>query len=73
MTSDFPRLANYTAPLGPLSPQQRPALSAFRMPPIPRMTPAIGTRATPHTTFKTVPTGGVSRPMELLMMNITPK
>src|SRR5881398_111355 len=28
---------------------------------------------TPHTTFSTTPTGGVIRPMALLMMNSTPK
>src|SRR5262252_6992477 len=48
-------------------------VSAIRNGMTPRITPAIGTLATPQTTFSTVPTGGVSRPMELLMMNRTPK
>ena len=39
----------------------------------PRMTSLIDTRATPQTTFSTMPTGGVSRPIALLMMNSTPK
>ena len=30
-------------------------------------------RETPATTLRTVPTGGVIRPIELLMMNSTPK
>lgn len=33
----------------------------------------IGTRATPLATFKTVPAGGVIRPIALLMTNRTPK
>ena len=33
----------------------------------------IGTRATPHTTFSTVPTGGVIRPIEQLITNNRPK
>ena len=33
----------------------------------------IEMRATPQTTFSTVPTGGVTRPMALFMMNSTPK
>src|SRR5690606_26481261 len=39
----------------------------------PHTTRPNGTRATPLTTFNTTPTGGVSRPMQLFMMNMTPK
>ena len=41
------------------------------------MTPFINSSMfsleTPQMTFRTVPTGGVIRPIELLMMNRTPK
>ena len=33
----------------------------------------IGTLATPHTTFSTVPTGGVIKPIEQLITNSRPK
>jgi len=39
----------------------------------PRVTSSIFMRPTPATAFSTVPTGGVTKPIELLMMNITPK
>ncbi len=39
----------------------------------PRVTSSMRMRPTPATTLSTVPTGGVTRPIELLMMNITPK
>jgi hypothetical protein len=39
----------------------------------PRITSVIDTRATPLTTLSTMPTGGVMRPIALLMMNSTPK
>ncbi len=39
----------------------------------PRITNVIGMRATPQTTLSTMPTGGVIRPMALLMMKSTPK
>ena len=39
----------------------------------PRVTSSIFMRPTPATTLSTVPTGGVIRPIELLMMNSTPK
>ena len=39
----------------------------------PRITSSMRMRATPATTLSTVPTGGVTSPIELLMMNSTPK
>ena len=39
----------------------------------PRITRSIGTPATAQTTFSTVPTGGVRRPIALFMMKSTPK
>ena len=39
----------------------------------PRVTSSMRIRPTPATTLSTVPTGGVTKPMELLMMNNTPK
>ena len=39
----------------------------------PLVTSSMRMRPTPATTLSTVPTGGVTRPMELLMMNSTPK
>ncbi|MNI60443.1 hypothetical protein D3C73_1156590 [compost metagenome] len=39
----------------------------------PRMTSSSFILPTPATTLRTAPTGGVTRPIELLMMNITPK
>ena len=39
----------------------------------PRVTSSMRMRPTPATTFSTVPTGGVIKPMALFMMNSTPK
>ncbi|MDT4889529.1 hypothetical protein FQZ97_1262340 [compost metagenome] len=39
----------------------------------PRVTSSMRIFPTPATTFSTVPTGGVIRPMALFMMNSTPK
>ena len=39
----------------------------------PLITRVMLSRATPQTTFSTMPTGGVIRPMALFMMNSTPK